>query len=611
VKKLIFFLFAFLLFFTPLILWPFTSEVFEFNKMVLVYILTTLIIATWIIRCILERKFIFQKTLLDIPLLIFLLSQIISTIFSLDPQTSLFGYYSRFNGGLLSTICYSLLYWAFVSNLDKKSALRTLYCVLFSAVIVCIYGILQHFGIDKNIWVQDVQSRVFSTLGQPNWLAAFLVALLPIIFNLQFSIFNKFSNHKFINFLICFCLSNLFFITLLFTKSRSGLIAFGISSLIFWMISLIKNFRENWKSFLIFNFSFLILFFIFNPNTNSRIPQSATPALESGGTESGEIRKIVWKGALEVWRHYPIFGSGLETFAFSYPQFRPVEHNLVSEWDFIYNKAHNEYLNFAANSGAFGLISYFILILFSLVIFIKTRNYALLAGYFSLLITNFFGFSVVPTQLELFLFPAVGVVLSTEYKVQTENKLENLQKFFIFFVLCTMFYVLSRITTYWYADLLYAKKDFAGAINLQPNQAIYHNALAVQNSDLSESQKAIDLSPNNPSFKKSRFGIFLRLNDLDSAKDVLIDAIKYSPTDAKLYYNLGLTYARLGDQDKAIAILKKTINLKANYKEARLAYAFLLIEKNDKQEAKKQLEYVLQFIDPKDELTKQTLESLK
>ena len=167
-KKLLFFLFAFLIFLIPLVLWPFTSEVFEFNKMVLTYMLTTLIVGVWTIRCIIERKFIFRRTILDIPLSIFITSQVISTVLSIDPQTSFLGYYSRFNGGLLSTICYSLFYWAFVSNFELKETLDLIKVWLASGVVVSIYAVLEHFGIDKNVWVQDVQSRVFSTLGQPN-----------------------------------------------------------------------------------------------------------------------------------------------------------------------------------------------------------------------------------------------------------------------------------------------------------------------------------------------------------------------------------------------------------------------------------------------------------
>lgn len=411
-QKVIFYLYCALFILVPLVLWPYTSEVFEFNKMVVTYIFTVLITATWLIRSVKEERFILRRTILDIPLLIFLASQTISTILSIDPTNSFFGYYSRFNGGLLSSICYSLLYWAFVSNLNSKHALYTTYALLFSAVFVAIYGVLEHFGIDKNIWVQDVQSRVFSTLGQPNWLAAYLVALLPIVFTKKFS-------------RLGYLMSTLFFVTLLFTKSRSGLIAFGVSSLIYWLITFIKNRKNFLKPFLIHNSLFLIFAIIIgtqftpsistfmkNPSSALQLPGPAPLAPETGGTESGEIRKIVWKGAIDIWRHYPVFGTGLETFAFTYYQFRPIEHNLVSEWDFIYNKAHNEYLNLAANSGSVGLISYLLLTGAISYQIIKMKKYEYFAGIVGLFITNFFGFSVVTTQLQLFLYPAIALILN-------------------------------------------------------------------------------------------------------------------------------------------------------------------------------------------------------
>ncbi|MEK7470455.1 MAG: hypothetical protein AAB622_00400, partial [Patescibacteria group bacterium] len=180
-QKIIFFLFGILFFATPLIFWPFTSEVFELNKIVFVYAVATLIAAAWLARTVLARKIIFRRTLVDIPLLIFVTSQILSTIFSIDPRTSFFGYYSRFNGGLLSTISYSLLYWAYVSNIDSKQVAKHIYILLASSFIAAGAAVLEHFGIfltcgtigkiTENCWIQDVQLRVFSTFGQPNWLA--------------------------------------------------------------------------------------------------------------------------------------------------------------------------------------------------------------------------------------------------------------------------------------------------------------------------------------------------------------------------------------------------------------------------------------------------------
>ncbi|MDP3994772.1 MAG: O-antigen ligase family protein, partial [bacterium] len=484
-------LFYILFFFTPLALWPFTSELFEFNKMVLVYVLTTLITGTWIIRMVLEKKIIFRRTILDIPLICFLVTSLLSTIFSIDPRTSIFGYYSRFNGGLLSAISYTLLYWAYVSNMDQKKTLSVIRYTLLAAVLVCIYGILEHFGIDKDLWVQDVQNRIFSTLGQPNWLAAYLVALIPLTWSFALR------KHAWL------ILNLLFFITLLFTKSRSGILGFAVADAIFWGLILWKHKKEYLRQFVICHFFFLIIAgMVGTPWTPTKVsvPKPAGPALEvGGGTESGEIRKIVWKGAIDIWKHNILLGTGPETFAFAYYMHRPVEHNLVSEWDFIYNKAHNEYLNIMANTGTLGLVSYLAVVIFSIVQISKIipgsgLAIALIAGYASILITNFFGFSVVPVALEFFLFPAMAVALGKE-KPMVKNKtgkLNNWQIILITTTLLAICYTLYIVSRYWYADVLYNKAkqyNSAGkypealsflqqAVKLSPNEALYRSELS-------------------------------------------------------------------------------------------------------------------------------------
>ena len=242
-------LFYILFFSVPLVLWPYTSELFEFNKMVLVYILTVLIMAVWLSRCLAAKRIIFRRTILDIPLLAFLGSQVLSTIFSIDPRTSLLGYYSRFNGGLLSTVCYSLLYWAFVSNMTKRNTLYVIRYTLVSACLVSLYGVAEHFGIDKNLWVQDVQNRVFSTLGQPNWLATWLVGLIPITWALALKRKP----------LLFYSLTLLLYLALLFTKSRSGFLGFVAADFIFWTGTFLIYKKQVLSQFVICHLSFVIL----------------------------------------------------------------------------------------------------------------------------------------------------------------------------------------------------------------------------------------------------------------------------------------------------------------------------------------------------------------
>lgn len=374
---------------TPLIFTPYNNELFEFNKMLLTYALTTIIVGCWFYKMVNQRRLIFKRTVMDIPLVLFLISQILSTIFSIDPHTSIFGYYSRLNGGLLSTASYLLLYWAFVSNVTREEAVRFLKASLIGGAIVALWAIPEHFGYSPSCailvgrwaddcWVQDVQARVFASLGQPNWLAAYMEMLLfPAIY---FFVVEKTPLKKTLYYLATIA----FYLAFTFTFSRGAMLGvIGGAGIL--VVFLVKEWFSNRK--LAFSWlqpmgvalvTLVVINLLFGSALTGDfhlIKQDAAPArpsiagsaggtqLENGGTESGQIRLIVWQGALDIFKHYPLLGSGVETFAYSYYLYRPVAHNMVSEWDFLYNKAHNEYLNYLSTTGIVGFTTYMLAIL--------------------------------------------------------------------------------------------------------------------------------------------------------------------------------------------------------------------------------------------------------
>ena len=100
----------------PLLLTPWNYELFEYNKMMAVYGLTVIILAGWVTKMLVQKEFRVRRTVLDVPIVLFVLSQLVSAAFSLDPHVSWFGYYSRFNGGMWSVFSYVILYYGFVSN---------------------------------------------------------------------------------------------------------------------------------------------------------------------------------------------------------------------------------------------------------------------------------------------------------------------------------------------------------------------------------------------------------------------------------------------------------------------------------------------------------------
>jgi putative inorganic carbon (hco3(-)) transporter len=649
-SKLISPLFIILFFTTPLIFFPHTSEIFELNKITFLYVITIAVSSLWASECIIQRKILFRRTILDIPLVLFLSSQLLSTIFSIDIHTSIWGYYSRFNGGLISLTCFSLLYWAFVTFMTKNDTKKIILSSLISATIVSIFGIFEHHGraitcllirnqFNVDCWQQDVSSRVFATFGQPNWLAAYLVSLLPIswayIINSKLQ-FRKLSAHLLI--------SSILFLCLLFTKSRSGFLAYIITFGFFWFLASIKTLNKKvLKPFLMVTSISIILVAIYGTSWNQSLffkPSSVfintqESSLESGGTESGYIRSIVWQGALQIWLRHPILGTGPETFAYSYPKFRPISHNLTSEWNFVYNKAHNEYLNYAANTGTLGILSYLVLIFASIYQISKSKlnstKLAILSGHISILITNFFGFSVVTTNLLLFLFPALAVTLSSQKTVNLKKYSPNtFTKFSLLVIFMLTGYLITKTYVYWQADTLYAQNTISSleeAISINSKEPIYHEALAilyVQSSftdtnyvpkAISQIQTALDISPNNPKLIKSYINILSDLGDIDpnyllEAHNQIQILSPLAPTDPSVPYIKALVFAKESHPQKAIENLESTIYLKPDYKKAREFLAFLYIHTNQNDLAKLQYEYILKNISPEDQQIQEKFNSL-
>jgi O-antigen ligase len=572
--------------------------------MYFVYSLTLVIIIVHLFNYLNGKAPLFRKSFLDIPLILFIVSQIVSTIFSINPHTSIFGYYSRLNGGLLSLISYALLYWILIVYLNDKLKEKIINYSLLSGLIVATYGILQHFGIDKNFWQQDVMARVFSTFGQPNWLAAYLCILLPL------------SLHRSIHKSYFILPTSIFYLCLLYTKSKSGIIAAIISLGIYGIYYFFKN--QN-KKLLIVIYGLLIALslIINNPIKDKLFPQKNLEIVNLeivslNITKSEDIRTIVWQGAIDIWREFPLFGTGPETFADAYYWTRPAAHNLTSEWNFLYNKAHNEYLNYLATTGTFGFITYMVLILF---ILYHLRRTIYLIPFLSILITNFAGFSIVIVSLYFFLLPALTIpaLESTPKKLFIHHK-----SYFLFLILIFGF-LGFQILKYYLADISYAQSESYDrqqkyedalesvqiSLNYRPDEPVYlisqgtlsaKLALTTQdekyiNPTLISLEKATQISPFNLNLWKEKAQAYYYLSALDNdyyllAIDALTKATKIAPTDAMSFYLLAEFYDRINQTDSAAKNYQKAINLKPNYDHALFALGKIHFNKKEYQLAK-------------------------
>ena len=682
IDQIIQFLYGLLFFVTPILMSKDTSELFEFNKMLFIYVTTVLIAFFWLLKMIVHKKIILKKTPLDIPIIFFFLSQLISTIFSLDRHTSIFGYYGRFNGGLISTLSYMILYFAFVSNsLNVEKILKS---ILTSSLFVILWAVPGKFGHDltclvftgkfNNLcWDNEIlafrpELRAFSTLGQPNWLGAYLAVVFFI--GLYFLIKNL--NKK--NLFLVSCYLFLDFSMILFTRSRSALFSVFVGLVLFAGYHLLFI-KTSFKKVLIILLIVTVIPILFFKTGEDKVdkylkfpitkfqetnnPPAGGPIIFSNVTESFDIRKIVWQGAWDLSKKYPLFGTGVETFAFSYNFVRPASHNLTSEWDYVYNKAHNEYLNFLATTGFVGLGSYLLMIVFVVVYGIKNYKKSLtpllIISYITILITNFFGFSTTTAQLFFFLIPALVIMENHQQAETTKFEKVNAYQWLVIFVLTTTtIYLLFSIAIYYLADVNYsyglkylkpktldyqkAASYFERALKLR-QEPVYEdkfsgslayisalaafqkqNDLAKQIAALADSynRKTIQKYPKNVFYWKTRaknmyyfYQVTGNDNELLQGVEALKTAKDLYPTDPKISYTLALYYSTLYDSSKnnleknnwkrlSLEKIENTIKLKLNFREAYLFKGQLLKKYGEIDEARQVFEYILKNFDAKD-----------
>ncbi len=650
VDKSIFIVFVTLAVATPLIFSTFNTELYEVPKMHFVYLTAVVIFFLTLAKFILLGKIIIPKNPLLIIFAAFVLVQLVSTFFSIDKFTSIFGFPSRLNGGLISQFAYLVIFAGVLVNLNFEKIKKILIAIVISAFAVSFWGIPAHFDKDpsclvlvgkltSSCWKTDFNPtlRIFSTLGQPNWLASYLVLILPISITFLLTFKNKESRIFF------FISTSLIFWAIILTNSRAGVLGLVISLGVFAILLGIKNLKENLKVMLALAIIFATVTLFFGTTLTGRIQEavthnqrSASPpearlakggspqrsaisdkptqtALTTEGTESGRIRLIVWQGAINIFKHSPILGSGPETFVSSYFMFRPNAHNQTSEWEFFYYKAHNEFLNYLANTGAVGFISYALFLTTSLVSIFKLQKNSLIAkAIFAALIgyltTIFFGFSTVATQVTFFTLVTSAILLAkNQQKLEIDIHLKENFKFPAILISTLIgLFVLSFVLRSYLSNVFEKRAEGRTDSVFQKELAAYANSIrafpypnpyllagysssmalaAVSTEDQNQqgelaarsdqlAQKALALSPNNFLIAQRAAKTYALLAPVDEnfkeeAKNIVEKLTQLAPNYPTTYLTSAKIYVVLEDNKAAIASLEKTLELKPDYLEAR------------------------------------------
>jgi len=270
----------------------------------------------------------------------------------------------------------NILIFYIASKIKPNQQRQLLTTVFIAATIICIYAIYQYFiGLRHTLeylsLTQQMGSvgkflssrRAFATFISPNIFSSYVVMMLFVAMGLL----KGSKGREGLAYCVGTCAIAL---SLLYTKSLGGFLAFAITFLLF-MPHLFPSF--TFKRVKIIKFSFIVILIacililickFFFWGRLSQFFDLANP------NNSIVQRLYYWKASIGMIEDYPLTGIGWRRFGILYESYRPFSAN-TSQY------AHNLFLQILVETGPLGLASFLLIVvtfLFNGIIVIMRKN---------------------------------------------------------------------------------------------------------------------------------------------------------------------------------------------------------------------------------------------
>ena len=561
-------------------------------------------------------KWILTSTF-SLPVIIFGLILLVSLIWSKSLYAS---FISLGVWGCFFSV-YFLTLW---SVRDKKWVELLLIAVVGAGFIAAGYSILQFYGIELPIWRKVMgRMRLFSTFGNPNYLADYLAASLHLAVLL-------FLIQKRTKFFWLFVIATLY-TSLILTYTRGAWVALFLSGIFVVILLFIYErkflFNKRFSIILVLTVlaSLTVIFSFPNPlNLNKRnIFKRSTSIIHLKSSASQRI--LIWSSAIEMIKEKPFLGTGVGNFGVYYPEAqgkflsRKENKNYIPQTNRS-TKAHNDYLQIWAETGILGIISFLtiLIILYREIInFLKREKGGGLTFsstfiiFFTGAISSFlihatvsFPFHIVQNGMVFWLLFALTEKIIQKRINWEENKDESLNKasfqnepskpigklawiFLILIGICIFYLSFWRIRIF-LSDIhvkkaeIFIEAGFYSQARKELNRAIKINPYNAQAfADLTQADIYLGIYPE------------------------IIQAAKKARLNwniAGIYNREAFAYLKLGKLNKAAKALDRCIFLYPNFAAGYINYGYLNllkgernIKKGNLSEAEKNLDYAFLF----------------
>ncbi len=330
-------------FLMPLFFLPTTTEFFQFNKLALLTISTILLLVVWAFRIIAGQRMELTKSVIDLPLLAFTGVTILSTIFSLNKDLSLYGGQGRWFPSLFGVLTLVTFYYTTTPLLKSREIIKSiLVAFTLSNTISTLIALLGYYGVylGGEVYFRTANFTLTGSVTTTLFMAALsLVTAILLSANEENMISKVMLNVSVI--------INFFFIALL--NQLIGWAALGVGVIsIFFFFDISKIIKDKFSTLIIGGAVVAIVLINILPATRSVILNENYPA------EVTLPIRDSWIVSTSVIQTYPLLATGPSTFQLNFPRYRSIGLNAGTNWGVRYDKPYNELFNIMASLGIVG-----------------------------------------------------------------------------------------------------------------------------------------------------------------------------------------------------------------------------------------------------------------
>jgi O-antigen ligase len=364
---------------------------------VLILFLAAIVLARW-----LRSEMTIRRTPLDLPILAYVASAGVSTLFAANMNLAFFGSNGRLEG-FLTIATYAALFWLTLQSLSNTAQARgVLKALLAGAFVVATIAVLQAVAGALTVGPTSSVARASATFGNSNALAAYLAMVLPLAVN-EFLKAPLTSDRVLAGNVVAMVA-----IALVLTFGRGGWVGGAVGVMI--VIVATKPSRRRvmvMAGGAVGLVAAMVAAVALLGSGGAPIAQATAARLLSlldptAGT--GAIRLHIWKDTLGLIASRPLVGYGPDNFGLVFPAFQTGSWSRLS----LIDESHSELLQIAATQGILGLAAFAWLCLGFVRLWWTGRHQLLASGILgacvAYLLTLLVNFSTVPAALPFWIF---------------------------------------------------------------------------------------------------------------------------------------------------------------------------------------------------------------